>query len=232
MSTYALVPARYGSKGVPNKNFRPLAGGLSCVDRALLCAREAHVPASQIVLSTDAVYPDEPPDDRISFRYLARPPALALDMTPMVDVVRHAVDAYPGAPDDIWLILQPTQPFRTPAHVQAAIALLEAGARCVVSVTPATSPDKLWKQDVHAGAMYPWADTAVIERRQDARPAFRADGTVYAWRRRDDYWGWPFTPLLIPQDETCPLDTLQDWAEAERRLRDRIGHIAEPQRAG
>jgi CMP-N-acetylneuraminic acid synthetase len=130
----------------------------------------------------------------------------------------------PGPEEQLIILLQPTQPLRTPAHVQAAIALLEAGARCVVSVTPATSPDKLWKQDLHAGGMYPWDDTSVEERRQDARAAFKADGTVYAWRRRDGYWDWPFTPLLIPQDETCPLDSPADWAEAARRLRDRSGH--------
>ena len=55
----AIVPARTGSRGIPNKNFRPLAGGPSCVDRALFCARQADIPARQIVLSTDHARLDE-----------------------------------------------------------------------------------------------------------------------------------------------------------------------------
>jgi N-acylneuraminate cytidylyltransferase len=223
MNTLAIVPARIGSKGVPRKNWRELVG-MSPADRALLCARQAGIPASLIYLSTDGEYPDEPPHDDIAFRYHYAQAPLHTDTCPMRDVVADVLGRVPGPPEQIVVLLQPTQVLRTPAHVQAAIALLEAGARSVVSVTPATSPDKLWRADVFPGVMYPWRDTLAVERRQDARPAFKADGTVYAWRRRDDYWTWPFTPLLIPPDESCPLDSLADWAEAERRLRDRMGH--------
>src|SRR3990167_10504623 len=118
MKLNALVPARRDSKGVPRKNFQPIAGWLSCADRALLCARHAGVPASQIILSTDADYPEEPPHAEIAFRLLKRPAALAQDTTPMLDVVRHAMAEYPGDSDDIWLIVQPTQPLREPKHVQ------------------------------------------------------------------------------------------------------------------
>jgi N-acylneuraminate cytidylyltransferase len=219
----AIVPARSGSRGIPNKNFRELCG-VSPVERATTVAK---LVADQVIISSDNPYALANWNSLVTWeRLLLAPAPLHTDTCKMIDVVRDVLDRVPGPEDQIIVLLQPTQPLRTPAHVQAAIQLLTAGARCVVSVTPATSPDKLWKHDLHEGAMYPWVDTSVIERRQDARPAFKADGTVYAWRRRDDYWDWPFTPLLIPPEETQALDTPADWAEAERRLRDRVGHPA------
>lgn len=225
----ALIPARVNSQGVPLKNWKSLAGGLSCVDRALLCARHAGVPASQIILSTDSDYPEEPPHVEIAFRLLKRPAELAQDTTPMLDVVRHAIAAYPGEPDDIWLLLQPTQPLREPKHIQQAIALLrESWAESVVSVVSAESPDKLLR--IEAGVLVEWDEGIGVhwatERRQDARSAWKRDGTCYTFFRRTvathgNIYGSRCLPLIIPPEETCPLDTMQDWADAERRLRAR-----------
>ena len=137
--TIALIPARSGSKGIPGKNFRPFADGLCCADRALLCARQAGIAAIDLFLCTDYDYPEEPPIAEIAFRMIHRPPELAQDDTPMVDVVRHAL-AHPyvsGDDDDIIVLLQPTQPFRTPNHIREAVKLLrDEGADSVVSVVP------------------------------------------------------------------------------------------------
>ena len=149
----------------------------------------------------------------------------------MIDVVRDALARVPGPPDQIIVLLQPTQPLRQPKHVQAAITLLhESQADSVVSVVEAESPDKLlsierdgflscWDEP---GAAVRWA----TERRQDARPAWKRDGTVYAfWRRTveqdGNIYGLRSKPLIIPAEETQALDTADDWRAAERRLRDR-----------
>jgi CMP-N,N'-diacetyllegionaminic acid synthase len=237
--TVALIPARSGSRGIENKNFRPLAGGLSCVDLALLCARRAEIPAINIHLTTDAEYPDEPPHPEIAFRALKRPAALAQDDTPMFDVVKHAVDALKLADDDIIVLLQPTQPFRTPAHVQAAIRLLrETRADSVVSVVelPRThSPDLVC--EVIGNRLLRWNQglegTLRVVRwpacRQDARPAYIRDGTVYAFPAKTlksgTIYGQDVRPLLIPADESCELDTESDWADVERRWRERAKHL-------
>jgi MFS family permease len=67
---------------------------------------------------------------------------------------------------------------------------------------------------------------ARVTRRQDARPAFSRDGTVYAFRRdtlerHGSIYGEDCRPLVIGEDESLSIDTPRDWAEAERALQAR-----------
>jgi CMP-N-acetylneuraminic acid synthetase len=222
----ALVPARGGSKGIPGKNIRPLAGRtlLEYVARA---AAESQV-VDRVVLTTD--------DERIAGegRRLGievpflRPAALAADDTPMLPVIEHAVQWLEQADwsPDIIVLLQPTSPLRRGAHVRASVEeLRSSGADSVVTVVELPrhlSPDYVMRID--QGTLVPFLPEGVrVTRRQDARPAFVRDGTVYAfWRRtlRDtgSIYGRTCRPLVIPAAESMTLDTQDDWAEAELRL--------------
>ncbi|HEY3161231.1 MAG TPA: hypothetical protein VGJ78_19835, partial [Vicinamibacterales bacterium] len=64
---------------------------------------------------------------------------------------------------------------------------------------------------------------ARITRRQDARPAYYREGTVYAfWRttleRFGGIYGDDCRPQLLQPGESLSIDTEDDWNEAERRL--------------
>jgi len=140
----------------------------------------------------------------------------------MIDVVKDALARIPGPPDQIIVLLQPSQPLRQPKHVKAAIELLEArgtshgaDAGCVISVVPTESIDKVYTRN----DWELWPCGRGVERRQDARPTFKRDGTVYAWRRSSYLYAHPWIALDIDPRESCSLDTPEDWAEAERRLR-------------
>ena len=127
----ALIPARAGSCGVPHKNFKELAGR-SPLSRAVAVVRSLGVVAA---ISTDADLRDLPVGEFRDTLGLRRPTDLAQDDTPMIAVVQHALTQIPGPPDQIILLLQQTQPLRTPAHLQRAMQLLEAtSAESVVSV--------------------------------------------------------------------------------------------------
>jgi CMP-N-acetylneuraminic acid synthetase len=157
-----------------------------------------------------------------------RPPALALDDTPMLPVIDHAVDFVTGEGWDpeIVVLLQPTSPMRTPVHVRSAVETLRAsGADSVVTVIELPrhqSPDYVMRID--EGRLVPFlAEGTRVTRRQDARPAFARDGSVYAfwtktlWETRSIY-GHTCRPLVIPADQSITIDTPGDWQEAERRL--------------
>lgn len=225
-SVLALIPARAGSKGIPGKNFRPL-GGRPVYTYAADCA---HAIGCVPVLSTDQ-YPASMDGGLLhhgdtTVRLLRRPAHLCTDSAPMIDVVRHALDSIPGPSDQIVLLLQPTQPFRTPAHLTAAIELLEqTGADSVVSVValPLThSPDLVCYMD--GGRLRPWTMGGPT-RRQDATPVYLRDGTCYATRRSTitrtgTLYGCDCRPLIIPAAESCELDTEQDWIALERRWKE------------
>mgnify|MGYP001572513347 CR=1 FL=1 len=212
----AIIPARTGSKGIATKNFRPL-GGLSPVERALGCVISLGLEA---VVSVDSEAPI------LAFsggaRWLTRPPELAQDETPMADVIAHVLATVYGPHDQPIVLLQPTQPLRDPRYVKQALSLLnQLMSGTIMSVTAAPSPDKLLRmitdRDHGPLRLESWEDT-LVERRQDARPAYRRDGTVYAWRRGQPFMGQPWVPLIVLPEHTCPLDTEDDWREAERRL--------------
>lgn len=121
----ALIPARGGSKGLPGKNVRPIAG-----KPMLAYSVEAAVKSplvSRTIVSTD--------DERIAAvarEYGAdvpfmRPPELATDLAPTEPVLVHAlkyVEETEGQPVDIVLFLQPTDIFRSHGIVDKVIQRL------------------------------------------------------------------------------------------------------------
>jgi CMP-N-acetylneuraminic acid synthetase len=226
MTVLAVVPARAGSKGVPGKNERLLAGK-SLVARAAEAALASGV-VDRAVLSTDSERIAEIGRQAGLEVPFLRPADLARDDTPMQPVIEHAVawlEELEYRPD-IVLVLQPTAPLRTGAHVARAVALLqESGADSVVSVVEIPrhfSPH--YAMRIAAGRLQPFSpEGAEITRRQDAEKAYSRDGTVYAVRRdvlveRHDLYGDDCRPLLIPAGESVNVDSPADWAAAEALL--------------
>jgi CMP-N,N'-diacetyllegionaminic acid synthase len=221
-----LVPARGGSKGVPGKNVRMLAGR-PLIDYAARAARESSV-LDRIILSTDSNEIAEAGRRSGLEVPFMRPALLAEDDTPMLAVVQHAIDTLSasGWTPDLIVLLQPTSPLRRPSHVRDAVTMLrETKADSVVSVVELPrhlSPDYVMRID--EGVLRPFLpDGARLTRRQDARPAYSRDGTVYAcWRATLDRWGTIYgercQPLIVNAADSLSIDTPDDWAEAERRL--------------
>jgi CMP-N,N'-diacetyllegionaminic acid synthase len=225
----AIVPARGGSKGVPGKNIRKLAGR-TLLDYTALAARESGV-IDRIVLSTDS---EEIADvgKRAGLEVpFMRPAALAQDDTPMLPVIQHAIDslAAEGWTTDVIVLLQPTSPLRRSSHVRDAVKLLhESTADSVVTVIEVPrhlSPDYVMRID--DGVLRPFLhEGARVTRRQDARPAYSREGTVYAcWHatleRFGNIYGDRCQPLMLDPADSLSIDSPADWAEAERRLADR-----------
>jgi N-acylneuraminate cytidylyltransferase len=114
-SCVALIPARSGSKRVPGKNIRELAG------RPLL----AHAVAaalgcdffSRVVVSTDCSRAAAIAQECGAVP-LIRPAKMARDTSPDIEWVRHALDSLEDF--DCFSILRPTSPFRTTATIHRA----------------------------------------------------------------------------------------------------------------
>jgi CMP-N,N'-diacetyllegionaminic acid synthase len=221
-----LVPARGGSKGVPGKNVRPLAGH-TLLEYTARAARESGV-LDRIILSTDSPEIAEAGRRAGLEVPFMRPAALAADDTPMVPVIQHALAevSRQGWPPDIVVLLQPTSPLRRPDHIRDAVSMLgETGADSVVTVVEVPrhlSPDYVMR--IEGGRLKPFLpDGPRVTRRQDARPAYSRDGTVYAFHpstieRSGGIYGEDCRPLLIDACDSLSIDSLADWDEAERLL--------------
>ena len=221
-----LVPARGGSKGIPGKNLRPLAGK-SLLSYTAAAAQDSGV-LDRVVLTTDS---QEIAEARralgLEVPWL-RPPELAGDDAPMLPVVRHAVGALEqaGWTPDIVVLLQPTAPLRRPEHLRRAVELLrQSDASSVVSVVeiPAHFRPAYALHVVDGRLEFVLPQGRMLGRRQDAPRAYSRDGTVYAfWRDQamdgDDIYGERCLPLVLGRHESVNLDDPEDWLEAERRL--------------
>jgi CMP-N,N'-diacetyllegionaminic acid synthase len=117
---FALVPARAGSKRVPGKNIRPLAGH-PLLAYTIAAARESGIFAG-VIVSTDS-----PEIAEIAQYYGAespflRPAAMASDVSPDIEWVRYTLETLDraGRRSDCFSLLRPTSPFRQATTIRRA----------------------------------------------------------------------------------------------------------------
>lgn len=177
-STLGIIPARAGSKGVPNKNIRPLAGKPLV---AYTCDAANASPLDRVVISTDShEIADVGRQRHIEVPFL-RPAELASDTAKAIDVVQHTLEffrAEEGWAPDMVLYLQPTSPFRTADQISEALDTLAASSvDSVVSLAPASDhPAFVYLVD-GSQKLIDALDPRVYrkERRQDLHAAYRVD---------------------------------------------------------
>lgn len=107
MKILALIPARGGSKGIPNKNIKKICGKpliVWTIERALQSKL-----LDDVVVSTDSEKIAEIARQS-GAQVLMRPAELATDTASTQDVMFHALQQKPA---DILVLLQPTSPYRS-----------------------------------------------------------------------------------------------------------------------
>ena len=185
----AVVPARGGSKGLPGKNVRVIAG-LPLIAHSLRAAESMRT-VTRCVVSTDDEQIARVAREHGGDVPWLRPAELATDATPMAPVLRHAlaaVEEEEGTPYDALVLLDPTSPARVPAEVDAAVEqLLGSDLDGVVSVSePSFNPTwvgvKPSAEDPDVLSRY-YTEGVGITRRQDAERYLRINGNFYVWRR-------------------------------------------------
>lgn len=226
----AIITARGGSKRIPHKNIRPLAGKplIARTIDAALAVPSLHA----VVVSTD----DEAiaQASRIAGADVPfiRPPELSTDTAASLPVVQHAttfIEQRDGMTFDWVLLLQPTSPLRTAADIEAALVVAAHGdCDSVVAVKPMpVHPIFAKKIDVD-GYIKPFVlDEPEGLRRQDAMPpAYCRNGAIYLTQRRvlmeeNSLYGKRIRAYVMPEERSVDIDTPLDFALAEILLNSR-----------
>ena len=222
MTVLGIVPARGGSKGMPDKNLR-VVGGQSLLARTAAAARDSRL-LTRTVLSTDspaiaeagrAVGLDVP---------FLRPAELAADDTPILPVLRHMTAALgaEGFRADAVVLLQPTSPFRRAEHIDAAVRLLhESGADSVVSVVEVPHQfNPVSAMTMQDGRLQPFVPGPLITRRQDKPLVFARNGpAVLAVRtdtlERGELYGADCRAVVMTAADSVDIDDELDLAWAD-----------------
>ncbi|RTE86064.1 MULTISPECIES: cytidylyltransferase domain-containing protein [Gammaproteobacteria] len=223
MKIIAIIPARAGSKRLPGKNTKVLAGK-PLINWTIDAALESKCCESIIVSTDDEGIADIAKKAGASVPFL-RPANLASDTATSVDVVLHAVKYYEsinGTVDGV-MLLQPTSPFRTPHSICAAVNLFakHKGKKSVISVSKAAS-NPSWCFYCEEDTMVPLMGWEHINKRsQDYNQAWELNGSIYILApeslKRDRAFvtesSIPFFQLR--SSEAIDIDTAEDWALAE-----------------
>lgn len=226
MNPLFIIPARGGSKGIPGKNIKELAGRpllAWTADVALELARDR----AHILLSTDS--------DEIASVGAAcgiateyrRPAEFATDTASsrsfMLDAMHWARKQ--GIEFDSIVLLQPTSPFRTAEDVRRALDLyykVHPDADMVVSVCQAAANPyyNLFEADGPDGTLRVCKGDGLYTRRQDCPPVWEYNGAVYVIRPESleamELGAFPRRyPCPMPRERSLDLDTPADWQIAE-----------------
>ena len=222
MKTFALIPARGGSKGIPRKNIKLIA------EKPLIVwTIEAALRSS--LLSAVVVSTDDPTIAEVARRAGAlvpflRPSELAQDETPGLDPVLHALDHLPQF--DSVLLLQPTSPLRTANDIDSCLQLaLTHKAQSVVSVSEADTHPYWTYRVAEDLALRRFVNAEPIARRQDLPQAFALNGALYFadvnWLRlRGSFVGHETLAYVMAKERSVDLDTPFDWKFAELLLKE------------
>lgn len=214
----AIIPARGGSKGVPGKNKR-LVAGRPLITHTFAAAAAARS-LDRILLTTDD--PEIAALGRAEgIEVVDRPAEIAGDDSPVIDAVIHALAVTQTEPEAV-VLLQPTSPLRTGADIDASVALFERGQIPVCSVVRV--------EDAHPARMYRIAGGRMIAempelaslRRQDLPALYLRNGAIYVvgpdqLARREIICD-PMAPYVMPPDRSANIDTEIDLLVLEALL--------------
>ena len=199
-----VIPARGGSKGIPRKNIRPLAGKplLAWTLEAVALAR---------LLDRCVVSTEDPEITRVARalggEVLQRPPELATDEADTLQVLQHAARTIPA---EAVVLLQPTSPVRDPDLIDRCISrFLKSGADSLATGFLCKT------QEYGRGSA----------RRQEIDGFFADDGNIYVMRAdlllRGDRYGQRIERVLLDREQNLDIDDEFDFWMAEQLLRKR-----------
>ncbi len=206
--TWAVVPARGGSKGIPDKCSRPV-GGVPLLARTVATAKAAST-IGRTIVSTDTADLARLATDAGADVPFLRPTELATDTASTIDAVDHLFrNINEGLPEYL-VLLQPTSPFVTPDDIDQAFKLFTRDIDAVCSTCESeVNPDWLRRPN-DDGYLSPVVtlDQAQHTPRQSMPKTYRLNGGIY----------WVRTVIFISQCTFLPPRTIPYEMPVERSI--------------
>ncbi|MBL9136094.1 MAG: acylneuraminate cytidylyltransferase [Verrucomicrobiales bacterium] len=222
----AIIPARAGSKGIPGKNLRRIAGK-SILAWTIDAAKNSRH-GLRVVVSTDGAE-IAAEAKACGAEVVWRPESIAGDRAKSEDALLHVIDHFAsneGYHPALIVFLQCTSPLTAGADIDGTIdALTREGAETAVAVVPFHY--FLWRREPHGGGTGINHDSRVRPLRQEREPQFLETGAVYVMqtegflRTRHRFFGK--TALYeMPAERRWEIDDPVDLEVAEVLLRHQI----------
>lgn len=226
----AIIPARGGSKGLPDKNILPLANH-PLIAYSVEAALQSKL-INRVIVSTDSTKIAE-----IAHQYGAeipfiRPSEFAQDMSTDLEVFAHALrwlKENENYEPDFVVQLRPTSPVRTVTIIDECINRLihsDADSLRIVTESPIT-PYKMWSIPDVDGYMQPLLPTPGIDEpfnqpRQKLPKTYWQIGFLDVIRTKT-IWngsmsGKKILPFIVPNDYAIDIDDIKSFIQAEQKI--------------
>ena len=207
----ALIPARGGSKGIPQKNLQTV-GGIPLICRSIQAAQGCQRIRRVVVSTDDAAIAAAARS--AGAEVVSRPDAIAGDTASSESALLHALTCLEqqGPLEELLVFLQCTSPFTTGVQIEKVLAALDQPEfNSSFAVRPWHG--FLWRE---GGEGINHDPNRPRQRRQDLDPAFLETGAIYAmrteaFRLRESRFCAPWVPISI-QDSGPEIDTPDDLA--------------------
>lgn len=219
----AFIPARAGSKGLPDKNIRLFRGKPLMAWSIQAALGSGYI--DEVLVSTDSeAYADIARQFGASVPFL-RPAELANDAAGMADTIRDCLNqlAALGQHFDWIICLQPTSPLRTAQHIRQALEQFMAipgEDKTMVSVS--RLPAKYgWVLQQSAGERIAFMDPALRQQqnfsRQHNTAVYLPNGAIFiaSARNFDGFYTNNAYPYEMAAELSVDIDTLEEFSQAE-----------------
>lgn len=225
-----IIPARGGSKGVPEKNIRTL-NGQPLIYYTIQAARQSAMLTEFVVSTESEKIAGICKEYDVEFPFM-RPEELAEDLVESHPVIRHALDEMERINKvkyEYFIMLQPTTPLRTAQDIDESLnILISTGADSVVSVVDVggTHPMRM-KRIVGGNILINYIDQGFenMKPRQELPPVYIRNGAIYASKCSVLHdlgvlVGEDCRANVMPQDRSINIDTMVDFIVADYMLKD------------
>jgi len=227
MKILCLIPARRDSKGIPEKNWKPLLG-VPLINYSIESALKIH-DIHTLCISTNSDEIIEIVQKNFDLKvHFKRPESLSTDYSSSRDVILHAVDYFEKNNEyfDAILLLQPTSPLRKTIDIQNCISLFQEN-ECEMVVSVCQSPYNPYYNIYIENNDSKFIQKSIqgsYTRRQDCPPAYLINGSIYvisvkAIKENEIHNMSKLLKYVMPWEFNIDLDKPEDWIEMENLIK-------------
>lgn len=222
----AIIPARQGSKGIPHKNIKSMAGK-SLIIHSINAANSSKYIKNIIISTDDPQIASIIPKDKV--KIIKRPSELATDESNIIDVIFHSLNYLEKKKitADIILLLQPTSPLRTAKDIDKAVEIfVNHDCESVISVSE-IEHSPFWSLEIKDNYLKPkFGEEYFNMRRQDLPKLYSPNGAIFIstpqyLKKNKTFYSKKTLPYIMPQERSIDIDTELDFKFAELLLKER-----------
>ena len=221
MKTIAIIPARSGSKGLPDKNILSLCGKPMMDYTIKACLASGCF--DRVHMSTDSErYAEIGKECGADVPFL-RSKELATDDATTEDVVRFVLKEYEKRQEtfQVFAIMQPTSPLRSKEDIQESFALMrEKSADSIIGVCE-MEHSPLWTNTLdEEGRMEGFLSRGTNQNRQSFQPYYRINGGIYLmqvekYTNHMALYGSRSYAYKMPKERSIDIDDEMDFFIAQ-----------------